>query len=174
MKKNRDKAPTQKIAVETIPNISTASDFIDSLMQDRANAGRIERYLRNKSLFGYNWWYLARNPNKLFLFAWRTARWNVVTFYQRGRRGYGDSDLWSFDSYLTTMIPAALKTFKEKNIGYPCSLTPEEWDEILDKIILGFENHTTKIQDWSYDPEKDPEWKETWKLFRKWFNHIWW
>lgn len=58
---------------------------------------------------------------------------------QRVKRGFSDYDWWGFDSYLTFVILGGLKKFKKDANGYPADLTQEEWNDILDKMIAGFE-----------------------------------
>lgn len=59
---------------------------------------------------------------------------------QRAFRGYADCDVWNVDGYLCEIMPSMIKQLKEKTHGYPSHLSsPEEWETILNKIILGFE-----------------------------------
>lgn len=64
----------------------------------------------------------------------REIKW----FWQRGKRGYSDRDVWNMDDwFLDTIIPM-LKKLKTIKHGYPANLTPEEWDKILDRMIFCF------------------------------------
>lgn len=63
----------------------------------------------------------------------------IKHFIQRGSRGFADCDCWSIDSYLCEIIPNMLRQLKRNTHGYPANLTEEKWNEILDKIIAGFE-----------------------------------
>jgi len=67
----------------------------------------------------------------------REIKW----FFQRGIRGYSDSDLWSLDDYLSKWLPKALKQFNERRLGHPYALNDKKWDKILKDIIKGFEAH---------------------------------
>ena len=44
---------------------------------------------------------------------------NIRDFWQRGRRGYAYTDVWSLCSYLADWLPAALRQLKEKHVGVP-------------------------------------------------------
>jgi len=63
----------------------------------------------------------------------------VKWFVQRGRRGWADCDLWNMDNHLGKVISEMLKELKRIQHGYPAYLEEEEWDEILDSMIKGFE-----------------------------------
>lgn len=79
----------------------------------------------------------------------------VKWFYQRGSRGWSDSDAWSVYDHLINIIPPMLKQIKDNKYGFPMSMydasnktefTDEEqkiaiekWDTILDTIIEAFE-----------------------------------
>ena len=60
----------------------------------------------------------------------RKVKW----FIQRGRRGYADCDVWDLGDYLMTMLPEALKQFRENMGGYPPDMTFEEWESKLKNI----------------------------------------
>lgn len=106
-------------------------------------------------------------------------------FYQRGRYGYAESDLWNFDGYLSEMLARALKEFKKDTIGHPCELTPDEWDAKLYAMITGFET-LAKLQDMEYfevgDVEgslaREKELVEVFdagmKEFGRYFMSLWW
>ena len=66
----------------------------------------------------------------------RKIKW----FFQRGRRGFADVDVWNMDWYLEHLILNMLKQLRETKHGYPsCFETSEEWDEEFDKMIYYFE-----------------------------------
>ncbi len=73
---------------------------------------------------------------------------------------------------LAQIILPALIEFKEKSISWPGSLeSPQEWDEILDKMIYSFtfickDEFTADDKEW----EKIQEGVE---LFGKWYRDLW-
>jgi len=124
--------------------------------------------------YGFYCWknYLDMLPRKIY--------W----FFQRGFRGYGDNDTWDFDSYLSTMIPQALKDLNKYQHGLLTwrkgkseAQAKKEWNEIQNKIINSFEL-AKKYIDLDVTPQ---EWKEKYKkqynegmkLFSKWFFAFW-
>jgi hypothetical protein len=54
-----------------------------------------------------------------------------VLFIQRGRRGYTDEDLWSFDFYLSHLIGKGLLQLADSTMSHPCQMEADEWDRQL-------------------------------------------
>jgi hypothetical protein len=100
---------------------------------------------------------------------YREVKW----FIQRGKRGWADCDTWSIDYYLNGWMPDALRYLKKNKCGIPMSVFPtgpeytkdcgnpteeaseiaaRNWDEILDKMIGGFEA-SQRILDGLYEKE---------------------
>jgi hypothetical protein len=98
--------------------------------------------------------------------AYRETKW----FIQRGKRGYADCDVWSFDHYLTDVFIGGIKQLKKNKHGYPITVVDEKylgedghptdegdrinaenWDNILQTIINTFET-ASKIENdhWYY------------------------
>jgi hypothetical protein len=71
----------------------------------------------------------------------------IKHWYQRAKRGYSYQDLWSFNSYLSSIIPPALREYNKNVSGCPGDLYDEskindgchKWKEILEEIAQGFE-----------------------------------
>lgn len=91
---------------------------------------------------------------------------------QYKKRGFDDSETWSLDLTIAQFILPRLKRYKEITIGCPASVSFEEWDEILDKMIKSFEI-IIKEEGW---PNKEQEkiQEEGLDLFRKYFLGLWW
>lgn len=90
---------------------------------------------------------------------------------QRIDRGFDDSELWSLDVTISKFILPRLKTFKDVAGGYPGGMTENEWDELLDKMIVAFELHAQcKV---SYTEEENEKIKEGLKIFSEYFGHLW-
>lgn len=49
----------------------------------------------------------------------RKAKW----FYQRGKRGWADCDVWSFDDYLARVIADGLEHLAKTTHGYPANFS---------------------------------------------------
>ena len=65
----------------------------------------------------------------------------IKFFFQRGFRGYSDSDVWDMNSYLVSILIPMLKQLRDDTYGYPAAQgidLPEDWDKVLGKMILGF------------------------------------
>lgn len=108
-------------------------------------------------------WTLVRFPRK--------AKLELKTFIQRGKRGYGDSDVWGFCDYLTNVILGGLKQLRKNKCGYPATLNPKtdtydydekRWERILDNMIYTFETSKKILdnypeKDWLYTPTDEWE-----------------
>lgn len=66
--------------------------------------------------------------------------------WQRAVRGYDDTAIWNFDSWLCELAPKILSDQKRAGVSYPATMeTLGEWNKILDQIILGFNSGTRII-----------------------------
>ena len=107
---------------------------------------------------------------------WKTLRNVYFTLkyaYQRLTRGWDDRAAWSIDWWLDDKMPDILRKLKKDTHGIPVSVFPTEpqyineygdptdeaeaiakqrWDDILDKIIAGFEA-SRRITDGLYEEE---------------------
>lgn len=81
-------------------------------------------------------------------------------------------DTWSLDYTLAMIIHPALVAFRANHCGYPGSITPEEWIDILDKMIYAFgsilnyyeleSEYISGEPDWIITPNEDGG--ETWEV----------
>lgn len=90
--------------------------------------------LTKYGLFGWNYRYLLLHPWKLGEEIYYHVKW----FWQRGRRGYADCDVWGLDSYLVTWLPGALESLRTQAHGHPVGMTPKTWDIRLERMRDGF------------------------------------
>jgi len=98
----------------------------------------------------------------------------IKHFFQRRIRGFDDRDTWSMDQTFAKYLVPRLIRFKEINNGYPTD-TEEEWDLILDKIIMTFKLiETNRDEMWSYDSPLYVTIKEGLDLFTKHYFNLWW
>ena len=78
----------------------------------------------------------------------------ITWFFQRGKRGWADNDVWSFDSYLCDFISKAVRQLSMTVHGCPPELhdsskTNDEcwkWRETLEEIAQGFESGKELIE----------------------------
>jgi hypothetical protein len=102
----------------------------------------------------------------------------IKHWYQRITRGFSDEITWNLDGEISKWILPRLKRFKELNNGHPNCFTWEEWNIVLDKMILAHELHSTRFE-WIYEDEKQAEInhnkiKEGMYLFNKYYGDLWW
>lgn len=88
---------------------------------------------------------------------------------QRKERGFDDTELWNLDCTLIKFLIPRLKAFKAKLYSFPCQITLEEWEQILDKMIKGFELYKAGV----LDKEEVKLVDEALDLFRKYFYDLW-
>ena len=90
--------------------------------------------------------------------------------YQKIFRGFGDNELWNFDTTIAKYMVPRLKRFKQLQRGYPANLKEEEWNEILDQIIYSFE---LKLDDIDFDEKYRKDYELGLVYFAKYFDHLW-
>ena len=93
---------------------------------------------------------------------------------QRFERGFDDSETWSLDATISRFIEPRLRIFKEVNCGCPANLTEEQWDEILDKMILAFEKYNSDDRYPVLSEENQKIVTEGFDLFHEYFYALWW
>lgn len=85
--------------------------------------------------------------------------YEIKKFWQRGRHGYADVDVWSLDSYLNSIIFNGVIKLRDNLHGHPQELTLNKWKRILEKIIWTFET-AINIKNGKYiymEPDKRSE-----------------
>lgn len=65
----------------------------------------------------------------------RRIKW----FFMRAKNGWAPCDTWSLDAYLSSWMPEALRYLKKNRNGFPSNSSDKEWEDILEKMALGFE-----------------------------------
>ena len=92
----------------------------------------------------------------------------IKTFIQRGKRGWGDTDVWGFDYYLAKVISEGTEYLKINHCGHPVDLTDREWKSYLKKIANTFKLAQQMIDHslW-FRPEDEKRIREVKKVIRK-------
>lgn len=115
------------------------------------------------------YWAIRRFWCNHWLCNWDTNFRKVKWAYQRVVRGWDDTAVWSIDYWLDEKMPDMLRKLKEDKHGVPMSMfddlpmnehgyhdEPEmeiaskRWDEVLDKMIAGFEA-SRRVKDATYE-----------------------
>ena len=105
----------------------------------------------------------------------RNIKWYLKQKYQKVTRGFSDEELWNLDYHFCKWLVPRLKAFKEKTQGYPPNLkTPEEWEEILQKMIDGFEIYTSDFENIEDVKKNTKKTNSALSLFKKYFSYLWW
>jgi len=83
----------------------------------------------------------------------------LKNFYQRGKRGWAEEDVWSFDTYLAKIIRDSIRHLAKNNIGCPSEFYDadkvnnecQRWEELLEEIASGFDAY---LDDCAFDLRK--------------------
>lgn len=92
---------------------------------------------------------------------------------QRKLRGFDDRETWDLFTVISHFVYPRLVRFKECNDGYPGTMTYEQWNEILDKMILAFKNIIVYNSAFECTDEINAEIAEGLELFAKNFRRLW-
>jgi hypothetical protein len=101
-----------------------------------------------------------------------TFETGVHSILERALQGFTNEDTWNIDNWFLEIMPRMLQKFKKETNGFPGSMTSEEWDTILERMIYCFSEikGTFTLVDENSDKLKD----EGLELFRKHFWKLWW
>jgi hypothetical protein len=132
-----------------------------------------------KGYLAYSGSYYLTHPWEFF------SDWfkEVKAFFQRGWRGYADSDLWGFDWYLNLILANGLKQFSKHIHSYPGyggANSAKKWKAIITKMQEGFQ----AVEDYEnkgFEKDKNgakmkvayAKQLDSLKLMTKWFGHLW-
>lgn len=128
------------------------------------------------------WWVKVHHFRDRHRLRFKMKYNDIKWFIQRGRRGYSDQDLWSFDSYLSEVISSALLDLRDKAHGYPGDMCEacmqpyeehdcngfEKWQGILTEISEGFAMDKFAPENWMND-----KFDRAMALFVKYFHNLW-
>jgi|DEB0MinimDraft_10_1074344.scaffolds.fasta_scaffold10312_3 hypothetical protein len=88
--------------------------------------------------------YISNYPTYRFYHNWLYKLFDYLP--EQKRKVHIDPwDTWSMDLTLAEIIVPMLKQLKASTHSYPSTMSEEQWDEILDKMIWSFEQ---KLIDW--------------------------
>ena len=119
------------------------------------------------------WWPIEGWLEKTFIDKPR----KIKCFFQRGKRGYSDCDIWSLDDYLLSWLPKAIRDLRNYRNSYPSNLTHKKWQKTLTRMAKGLGSGERFINSFNQDEKKIKKWKkefdEGMKLFHKHFFSLW-
>ena len=116
----------------------------------------------------------SKVPNICFSLTDKTDNREPDYAKQRQLRGFDDSETWSLTDTICHFILPRLQRFKEINASTPAQLTEQEWDAILDKMIVAFQLTCKDNGSRIWSEEESKQIKEGLDLFREWFMGLWW
>lgn len=117
-------------------------------------------------LYGLQWKiYEALQP--------RTWWYQAKHLYQRMRRGWSYRDVWRYDVHTALVIAEGAEHLRKVSMSHPPTLTPEDWDEILQAISRGF-RIWAESPDYILNPEDQRAYVYAKQLFIVWHQDLWW
>ena len=129
--------------------------------QESGKLFSLDEYMVNmkpRTWYGEIWWWIRYGIWNWIGYNGEVWRY-IKRFWQRGIRGYGDSDVWSLHYYLADVIFGTTKSLRDKLHGHPCDLDPKKWREVLEYIMWTFDT-SLKISEgewWYLEPERRTE-----------------
>lgn len=94
---------------------------------------------------GIQKFYYLKHPLQFF----KDCYWNIRNFFHRGKYGFAYSDVWSFDGWFMTIIPAMLRYLKTYGSGFP-GVEPytnrETWEERLEYLASELESGLEQVK----------------------------
>ncbi len=91
---------------------------------------------------------------------------------QRVTRGFDNSEWWNLDVTICMFVIPRLVSFRRHHVGYPSSINSnKEWEEILDKMILGLKLYVE--DDFNLSEEMTAKKEEGMKYFKLYFESLW-
>lgn len=114
---------------------------------------------------------------------------NIKFFWQRGKKGYSDLDVWGFDAYLCKVMVGGLTKLIDNLHGHPYEFGdthPDDplaaWSAVLKEMREGFEAAHKIIDPHSVDDdyevmanykELEDKFNRGMDLFKKYFFDLW-
>ncbi len=130
-----------RIAHKEDDDLIPFEDVLKNWEEKRRGWAPMDVKWKNRKWYEKAWdwvWFHCFYPLKPSELRWKWTQ--LKSFFIRGRRGWAPMDVWNFDYYLSEVIRDGLIYLKKTTHGYPGSLkSPEEWEEILDKMIWTFD-----------------------------------
>lgn len=114
----------------------------------------------------------------------------IKWFFQRGKRGYSECDIWGLNDYLVDILIPTLTWLRDNHHGCPPDLWDNDaieedpchkWKKILDEMVKGFKAYKEMDaifcnEDFDIAKKKLPQlekkFRKTMRLFNKWFFHL--
>jgi hypothetical protein len=176
-----------------LPDGTDFEDFLDE-MKEESKKKNLRNFINNhfSGYAGYRSFYIITHPWEILL-EWKRQ---IKYAWQRVVNGYDERVSWSIDWYLSEMIPKWINDLKSKEQGCPSGMfdglpydengryfeedekfAHNKWNDILDQIIIGFENYPS-MSEFEHDSKEYKEsiqkFENGFNLFREWFSALWW
>ncbi len=133
----------------------------------------VRKYFRdmekNKNIFVKIYEKIDRFFYRIFDYIYHLPK-EIKWFIQRGKRGFGDNDVWDLNDYLGHIVIEGIKKLKKIQHGHPDGFNRKEWHKMLNKIIYTF---TLEQKGYKLTPKQQEKCDEGWEVFKKYFGYLW-
>lgn len=92
---------------------------------------------------------------------------------QLDKTGVCDIETWNLDTTFVQFMLPRLKRFRKVNVCYPSDMTMKQWNNILDKILKGFELHSVEHEK-TLTKKEYKQIQTAFELFGKYIHQMWW
>jgi len=137
-------------------NKKDSSKFVENIKEGikEIEEGKCTKYEGQEELFKDIHEDEKKHPIYYMIYGWYWRVYYIITgiplqirtFFQRGKKGIAESDIWNLHDYLSKVTIEGLKYIKEYGIGVPTweegmkeGEATKKWHEILDTLIWTFE-----------------------------------
>lgn len=93
----------------------------------------------SEKVYEINPWLHIFHKGQLLFKKPRHWKSNLIAAWMRARKGYDRNSIWNFQYWHSKKMVQMLTELRDNKHTHPCDMTPEEWDEILNEIIAGFQ-----------------------------------
>ena len=90
---------------------------------------------------------------------------------KKAEKRHMHKEIYSLDMAFAQYVVPRLILFKERHCDHPSDLTNDEWDNVLDKMIIGFRLISKDTLTYTDKENKDIE--TGLDLFRKYYQDLW-
>lgn len=116
------------------------------------------------------------------------SREKETALMERSRYGVACQDCWNFDEYFFKVLSNGLKIYKNETNGHPIDTTPEEYEKIIEKMIVLCAIQSIDPTDYylvDFELKSTPhaeacsKWQkacrdELFDMLKEYIGHLWW
>lgn len=98
----------------------------------------------------------------------------IRLFFQRQQKGWDDSETWALDHTIAKFVMPRLKRFRDISIAVPYGLEEDEWNDILNQMITGFEIAADDTRWFNITDQEYKIWRNGFEKFCEYYEDLNW